>query len=166
MKLEIRLHGECAAQFDSDSDLLGWVSADPADTTPAWDRVSVNAWTRGSSIAMDWLEGLLPEGLSKQPFETRAARADPDRRAGRGVITLLWGNADHEYAGAVEIAREDQPKGGPEWRRIDEAQLGAWIAQNERERAERGRPGWPPADAWRRSALTGMRSVSGARAPP
>ena len=163
MKLEIRLHGECAARFDSEADLLGWVAGEPTETMAIWRRMSVNAWAPETGIATHWLEGLLPEGLSREPFETRAARAGPDARAGRGVITLFWGNWDHEYAGAVEIAREDKPKERPGWRRIDEAELGALVADNARERAQRGRPRWPPADIWRKSALTGMRGKLGIR---
>ena len=163
VKLEIRLHGECAARFDSEADLLGWVAGEPTETMAIWRRMSVNAWAPETGIATHWLEGLLPEGLSREPFETRAARAGPDARAGRGVITLFWGNWDHEYAGAVEIAREDKPKERPGWRRIDEAELGALVADNARERAQRGRPRWPPADIWRKSALTGMRGKLGIR---
>ena len=163
VRLEIQLHGECAARFDSEADLLGWVAGEPAETTAMWHRMSVNAWARGREVPARWLEGLLPEGLSKEPFEMRAARAGPDTRAGRGVITLLWGNSDHEYAGAVEIARDDEPKGPPGWRPVDEAELGALVAENARERAERGRPRWPPADAWRKSALAGMRGKIGVR---
>ena len=163
MKLDLHLHGECAARFDSEADLLGWVGADPAQRTPAWHQISVNTWTRGGRAPADWLEGLVPEGLSKEPFETRAARAGPDARAGRGVITLLWGNSDHEYAGAVEIVREDKPKGPPGWRRSNEAEVAQLMTENARERAERGRPRWPASDAWRKSALTGMRGKIGVR---
>ena len=163
VKLEIRLQGEWAARFDSEADLLGWVVGEPTETTAAWHQMSVNAWAPGSHNPTHWLEGLLPEGLSKEPFETRAARAGPNARAGRGTITLFWGNWEHEYAGAVEMRREDKPKDPPGWRPINEAELGSLIAENARERAERGRPRWPPAVGWRKSALTGMRGKLGFR---
>lgn len=166
MRLEIRLHGECAARFDFAADPLGWHTAEPVGTTPAWHRLSVNASAPGAGFFLPWLEGLLPEGLSKEPFEARAARAGPDARAGRGVVTLLWGNSDHEYAGAVEVVREDRPKGPPGWDSIDEARLGRLVADNARERAERGRPRFPPVDWWRQSALTGMRGKLGLRRVP
>ena len=158
MRLEIRLHGQCAARFDSDTDRTGWITGEPAETTAAWQRISARRWMPDTGIAAHWLDGLLPEGRSKDRFTIRAAHTAPDARAMRGTIALLWGNWDREYAGALEIAREDTPEEPARWTPIDDDELGALIAENERQRTNRG----PAPDSehrnWREAVLAGMRA--------
>ena len=70
---------------------------------------------------------------------------------------MLWANWDHEYAGAIEIVRDDRPKGPAAWDGITETDIGKLIQQMAQERAEQRRPRWPLNEGWRKSALTGMR---------
>ena len=157
MKIEIRLRGQMAGDFDSSADLQGWVQAEPATMGPAWSQISVNQWTQGTGVANKWLEGLLPEGLSREPFEARTAAEKTDPGLERNLLTVLWANWDHEYAGAIEIVRDDRPKGPVAWDGITETDIGKLIQQMAQERAEQRRPRWPLNEGWRKSALTGMR---------
>ena len=163
MKVEIRLLGQMAGRFNSSADAMGWAGAEPAAMGKAWSRISVNQWTQGTDVAERWLEGLFPEGPSREPFEARTTQEKTDRGLGRSILTVLRANWDHEYAGAIEIVREEKPKGPPAWNHITENQIGELIEQMAHERAERRRPRWPLKEGWRKSALTGMRGKLGLR---
>ena len=157
MKTKIHLLGQLAATFDSTADFRGWVQAVPSTTEDPWNRISVNQWPQGTDTPGQWLQGLLPEGLSREPFEARTAAENTDPGLERNLLTVLWANWDHEYAGAIEIVREDRPKGPAAWDQITDKKVGELLQEMILERAERARPRWPLNDGWRKSALTGMR---------
>ena len=157
MNLQIQLGGHTAARFDATLDRMGWMAGEPTQIREGWPRLSVNEWSPETDTAAQWLAGLFPEGLSREPFETRAARQERQPGAGEGIITLLWGNWDHEYAGAIEIVRDDKPRAPADWRPMSDDDVGVLIQRMTQERAERGRPRWPLEEGWRKSALAGMR---------
>lgn len=70
MDLRVLLYGCEVAEFDIDSDPLGWIKFWPVKVHEEWNRVSVADWSplRQSESIRPWFDGLLPEGLSRDPF--------------------------------------------------------------------------------------------------
>ena len=114
---------------------------------------------RKGDVGPGVVHGLLPEGPSLDPFRTEAARrtGQSERHLRGAVATLLWANADHDYAGAVSFEGHHGPEVERGYKKLTEAELGEIVAQEARLRRERTKPQRPERDPWNKSALAGMR---------
>ena len=163
MKLTIKLYGEVAGELDMASDPTGWSVMRPSHTAQPWQRLSVRTWEpeRTDPAITEWFTGLLPEGPSADPFRTATTRRTSSwqgeaRALRRHLATMLWANADQDFAGAVSF--DGYP--GAEatgYEAVTDAEIGQRLHEEARVRTERRRPTWPIADPWRKSALAGMR---------
>ena len=163
MELTIKLYGEIVARLDSNEDPMGWLLMQPTEVREGWQHLSVREWKpeRTDAAIQEWLMGLLPEGPSLDPFQTAAGVrtrqwGTNERQMRRALASLLWANADRDFAGAVTF--EGYPnKTATEYRSVTEAALGELVAEESKLRDERARPVWPRTDPWNKSALAGMR---------
>ena len=135
----------------------------PHEVFDGWQQLSVREWDpeRTDVAIRDWLAGVLPEGPSVEPFRTatgiRTRRwASGERQLRDALASMLWANADHDFAGAVTFDGypNEQSTG---YSNVTEEELGELVASEARMRNERARPAWPPQDPWNKSALAGMR---------
>ena len=125
-----------------------------------------------------WLEAFLPENNSVVPWRLHARRAWEDHGAGADRATaasVLWGNTDAEYTGAIDFRQSDSrppdqlPERAPatleplsEHAIGERLELAARIA----EAAPRTRPSELLALSGRRSSLSGMRGKLGLSRDP
>ena len=105
MNLKVLLYGSEVAEFDIESDPLGWVKLWPVKVHEGWNRLSAADWSplRQSGSIQPWFDGLLPEGLSREPFARLADRrvqTSPYQGYRSHLGTQLWANADWDYPGA------------------------------------------------------------------
>ena len=163
MELKIKLYGQVVARLDSAEDPMGWLLMQPHEVFEGWQQLSVREWSpeRTDVAIRDWLAGVLPEGPSVNPFRTatgiRTRRwASGERQLRDALASVLWANADHDFAGAVtfEGYPNEQSTG---YSNVTEEELGELVASEARMRDGRARPAWPPQDPWNKSALAGMR---------
>ena len=120
-----------------------------------------------------WLEAFLPENDTVATWRLYARRAWEDHGASADRITaasVLWGNADAEYTGAIDFRRsvarppERLPARGPaELEPLSEQAIGERLELAARiaEPASRTRPAELLALSGRRSSLPGMRGKLG-----
>ena len=162
MNLKVLLYGSEVAEFDIDSDPLGWIKLWPVKVHTGWDRVSAASWSpsRQSGSIRPWFDGLLPEGLSREPFVQLAERRvqdTPYQGYGPQLGTQLWANCDWDYPGAVEFVGRPHRETNTGYDPIDEAGIGKLLVDSRTDREMRGRAFVAQSRIWRPSALTGMR---------
>ena len=168
MHLAIYVHRRLGLTLDLAADRLQPLPGSLREG-PAFGRLTADAERRRDPVVLNrWLAAFLPENGWIAPFRTHAARAchwhpPPGANPDQPAASLLWGNADAEYAGAIDFvqAERDPPDrlpdpGPPRYERLCDATIGrrlraaALVARNDH-------PGQPPAWPERRSVLSGMR---------
>ena len=74
---------------------------------PAFDRLTADPAVLGDPVRLrHWLAALLPENGTVAAYRRQAGEAWQRHGAGadrQSVAAVLWGNADAEYAGAIEL---------------------------------------------------------------
>ena len=108
MDLDVYLHGVNAMSLEADPQEPPWLRLGPSMAS-----VSVG-WTGAEDIhaAQRWLRLCLPESGALEAYFERAANLLLARRinaVSRLPETVLWGNADSEYPGAVSMSSDGAP---------------------------------------------------------
>ena len=108
MFLSIYVHGRLGLTFDVTEDGTR-LPEETARHGPAFDRLTADPDMLRHAVRLRrWLAALLPENntlaayrlQTREAWERHGAGAAPDSAA-----AVLWGNADAEYAGAIELRR-------------------------------------------------------------
>lgn len=162
MELQIQLYGRPAARLTLEPDPLSWLKMWPVEVHELWERLSVATWEppQQSPAIGPWFEGLLPEGLSREPFARVAEQrigGGPDHSYSKLLASQLWANAAWDYPGAVEFSGAERSQVQTGFDPVSEHDIGRLLHDARIEREMRGRAVMPESRVWRPSALTGMR---------
>ena len=137
---------------------------------PAFTRLTAEPGNLRDPVRLGhWLDAFLPENGAVAPYRQHARQAWEQHGAGVDRATaasILWGNADAEYTGAIDFRRTDRhpperlpEHGPPDLEPLSEAAIGARLELASRivDSAPRTRPAELLALSGRRSSLSGMR---------
>ena len=141
---------------------------------PAFGRLTAEPERlRDPAQLRHWLTAFLPENGAIVPYREHALREWNRHRVGSerdSAASILWGNADAEYTGAIDFRQTTDapdaalpPRGPAELEPISEREIGAWldVATRIAAGAPRTRPEELLELPGRLSALSGMRGKLG-----
>ena len=162
MELDVYIHGLHAMSLEADP------RARPRlGPGTAMARVSVG-WTGAEDVhaAQRWLRLCLPENGALDAQIERAANLLLARRVDvvpRLPETVLWGNADREYAGAISMSSDGDPPRAPttvpltQYRPVTDGDMGILLANAVHEARGGSHRGYGATAHRARSSLSGQR---------
>ena len=184
MFLSIYVHRQLGLTFDLTEDNTRLPEC-TARHGPAFDRLTAEPDTLRHAVKLrHWLAALLPENGTVAAYRLQAREACERLDAVTAYdsdVAVLWGNADAEYAGAIEVRRTgpdappdlDAPLAGVV-EPLTDAEIGhrlwfaAWIAEEPRDRVmlvgRRFVPIDPVPDDVHHGLYRGLLALSGRRA--
>ena len=144
MELQIQLYGRPAARLTLEPDPLSWLKMWPVEVHELWERLSVATWElpQQSPAIGPWFEGLLPEGLSREPFARVAEQrigGGPDHSYSKLLASQIWANAAWDYPGAVEFSGAERSQVQTGFDPVSEHDIGRLLHDARIEREMRGR---------------------------